>query len=158
MTHRIDFPCFLLRVSSIWKGVSIYTGDQADPIKLMEINKKAGPFDVIVDDGGHSMKQQITSLRTLFPLLKPGGLYFLEDVGTSYVEEYQDGEDGITTMDYIIELVHQIHAVRPHRLDAKFQGIEVLRYEVKSVECSEGMCMFTKWSQKENEMKIEDVT
>lgn len=60
-------------------------GDQSDRRLLKEIREREGPFDVIVDDGGHEMGMQIASLEELFPALRPGGLYFLEDVHTSFL-------------------------------------------------------------------------
>jgi hypothetical protein len=43
-----------------------------------------GVFDVIIDDGGHTMYQQQLTLKVLFePKLKYGGIYILEDLHTS---------------------------------------------------------------------------
>lgn len=70
--------------------VEVRIGDQSDPEFLRGVNKEAGGFHVIVDDGGHSWKQQIVSFETLFPLLSPGGLYFIEDMHTSYVDKWND--------------------------------------------------------------------
>ena len=68
----------------------VAVGDQSDPDFLREVEAEYGPFDVIIDDGGHSMKQQIVSIETLFPGLREGGLYLVEDTHTSYWEPYQD--------------------------------------------------------------------
>lgn len=43
-------------------------------------------YDVIIDDGGHFMRQQQVSFGHLFKHLKPGGFYFIEDLHTSYWE------------------------------------------------------------------------
>jgi hypothetical protein len=48
-------------------------------------------FDVILDDGGHTMKQQINSFIALFPFVKSGGLYIIEDLHTSYWREFGGG-------------------------------------------------------------------
>ena len=45
-------------------------------------------FDLILDDGGHKMDQQQISFGTLFPTLKSGGLYIIEDIHTSFPELY----------------------------------------------------------------------
>lgn len=37
-------------------------------------------FDVIIDDGSHRADHQQISLETLFPALRSGGLYFIEDL------------------------------------------------------------------------------
>ena len=70
----------------------VEVGDQTDPEFLAMVVEKHGPFDVIIDDGGHSMVQQITSIEHLFPGLRPGGTYLVEDCHTSYWPQYIDGE------------------------------------------------------------------
>ena len=40
-------------------------------------------FDIIIDDGSHIMKDQQVSFSNLFPLVKPGGFYCIEDIHTS---------------------------------------------------------------------------
>ncbi|KAL3423527.1 hard-surface induced protein [Phlyctema vagabunda] len=73
-------------------GATIYTGDQADPTFLADVVRRSGGnFDVIVDDGGHTMAQQKTSLEHLWDSVKPGGIYFIEDLGTSYRDKYGGG-------------------------------------------------------------------
>jgi 23S rRNA U2552 (ribose-2'-O)-methylase RlmE/FtsJ len=62
----------------------IVLGDQADPDVLRSINDEYGPFDVVIDDGGHTMQQQIVTIETLFPLLNDGGIFIVEDTHTSY--------------------------------------------------------------------------
>lgn len=65
-------------------GVNIEIGDQADHAFLDHLGRTYGPFDLIVDDGGHLMYQQIASLTGLWPHLTDGGLYVVEDTHTSY--------------------------------------------------------------------------
>ena len=59
-------------------------GDQADPEFLRGLHETYGPFDVVIDDGGHTMQQQIVTAETLFPLIKDDGLLIVEDTHTSY--------------------------------------------------------------------------
>ena len=42
-------------------------------------------FDVIIDDGSHRLEDQRKSLQLLWPKLKKGGLYCIEDVLPDYV-------------------------------------------------------------------------
>jgi hypothetical protein len=61
--------------------------DQAERADLARvIASTGGEFDVVLDDGGHCMHQQQISLGSLFPALKSGGLYIIEDVHTSFPE------------------------------------------------------------------------
>jgi hypothetical protein len=68
-------------------------GDQTDPDFLRRVADQHSPFDIIIDDGGHEMVQQITTAETLFPLLKDGGVYLVEDCHTSYWDSYQGGRN-----------------------------------------------------------------
>jgi hypothetical protein len=64
--------------------VSIEILDQSNIEQLTHVAIKHGPFDIIVEDGSHMWEHQITSLRTMFPFLKNGGLYVVEDLQTNY--------------------------------------------------------------------------
>jgi hypothetical protein len=37
-------------------------------------------FDVIIDDGSHVASDQLITLSNFYPMLKPGGIYIIEDV------------------------------------------------------------------------------
>lgn len=65
--------------------VSTFVGDQSNRDDLCKIVNKIGrKFHIVIDDGGHMMKQQQVSLACIFPHLMSGGLYFIEDLHTSY--------------------------------------------------------------------------
>ncbi len=72
-------------------GAVVELGDQADPEVLRRLDRAHGPFDVVLDDGGHRMDQQVTTAETLFPLLAEGGVLVVEDTHTSYWPEYEGG-------------------------------------------------------------------
>lgn len=65
--------------------IQTYIADQADRKQLMDFIKNSNvKFDIIIDDGGHMMKQQQVSFGFLFKYLKPGGLYWIEDIHSSF--------------------------------------------------------------------------
>jgi predicted O-methyltransferase YrrM len=69
--------------------IKTFIADQANRTQLNSFIAKYGnDFDIILDDGGHSMEQQQVSLAFLFKDVKPGGYYVLEDVHTSLIPEY----------------------------------------------------------------------
>lgn len=82
-------------------------GDQTDPEFLASVVAEYGPFDVIIDDGGHSMRQQITSIEHLFPTLNDGGLYLVEDTHTSYWPGYQDADQ--TFMEWVKQRIDDVN-------------------------------------------------
>ncbi len=72
-------------------GIMTFVADQSNREDLSAfIDTSGGNFDVILDDGGHAMDQQQISLGYLFPNIKPGGMYILEDVHTSLPVFYPD--------------------------------------------------------------------
>lgn len=64
--------------------VTTYVANQQDRTSLELAMEKIGPVDIIIDDGGHMMAHQQISLGCIFKYLKSGGLYFIEDLHTSY--------------------------------------------------------------------------
>lgn len=72
-------------------GVQIFIGDQGDRAFLRSLAKVLPPIDILIDDGGHTMRQQIATFEELFPLVKPRGVYLCEDLHTSYWREFGGG-------------------------------------------------------------------
>lgn len=68
--------------------VKTIIGDQTDREFLTSI---PGEFDVIIDDGGHTVSQQMITLGCMFKKLKEHGVYILEDLHTSLMEGYYGG-------------------------------------------------------------------
>jgi hypothetical protein len=89
--------------------IHIHIGDQTDINFLQSVVSKHGHFEVILDDGGHSWKQQIVSFETLFPRLSYGGLYFLEDMHTSYRPQSVWDDFQITGVNYFKSIVDDVN-------------------------------------------------
>ena len=66
------------------KRIKIYKGSQIDASFLELVCNKSGPFDIIIDDGSHINCHVIKTFEILFPKLKKGGIYVIEDTQTSY--------------------------------------------------------------------------
>jgi Methyltransferase domain len=88
--------------------------DQTNVRELRRFASVDGPFDIILDDGGHTMHQQISSFLALFPHLKSGGLYIIEDLHTSYWKSHggsgniEKANEG-TTIGYLKDLIDHIN-------------------------------------------------
>lgn len=84
----------------------IFIGDQTDCNFLKAIAEAHGPFDCIVDDGGHTMEQHQASLHVLWPFLKEGGWYAIEDLHTCYMENFGGGfKDQGNTVERVLKPV-----------------------------------------------------
>jgi len=67
--------------------------DQADASGLGAIADRHAPggFDLIIDDASHVGYLSLQTFEALFPRLKAGGFYAVEDWPTGYVKEWPDG-------------------------------------------------------------------
>jgi hypothetical protein len=74
--------------------VVVRQGDQSDPGSLERAVAGCPPFDLIVDDGSHLASHTLTTFETLFPKLKPGGIYAVEDLWYAYRADYEGGPPG----------------------------------------------------------------
>jgi len=90
--------------------IEIYIGDQADRSFLNNLIQKKGGFDIIIDDGGHYMNQQITSFKELYPILNEGGVYLCEDLHTSYWSNFDGGlNEPNTFIEMVKHLIDEMH-------------------------------------------------
>jgi hypothetical protein len=103
-------------------------------------NNHTNSFDVIIDDGGHRMSQQIDSLTVLFPTaLRSGGTYAIEDIYTSYLSKY-DGKylKPSTLVEFLKRLIDDVQSKSPtHKTSA-------LGLLIDSFEISNKLCLLTK--------------
>lgn len=65
--------------------IEIFIGNQGDENFLNNVVKNVGNFDIVIDDGSHVNALTIASYNGLWPSLKSGGLYIIEDLGCGYI-------------------------------------------------------------------------
>src|ERR1043165_2361260 len=59
-------------------------GDQEDRTFLRSLRDQIGPIDVVIEDGGHTMTQQINTFEEIWPGVRNGGVFLIEDLHPSY--------------------------------------------------------------------------
>lgn len=93
LAERGDDPLFEKYVASRNAADRIETHwrtDQRDAPRLRALAERfSGPLDLIVDDASHTYVPTRTSFETLFPLLRPGGVYVIEDWAWGHWPEYR---------------------------------------------------------------------
>lgn len=106
------------------------------------ISKSGGNFDIIIDDGGHTMTQQMTSLNTLWKSVLAGGIYFCEDLATSYSTVYGGGPNQVTMYTMIKELLDDLN----HETEGRPAVKHSVGNDMRSIDCGEEICAFVKKS------------
>lgn len=129
-------------------GTNVRIGNQADPDFLAALAEEFGPFDVILDDGSHVCHHQISSFEGLWPHLKNGGLYMVEDCHTSYWPGFGGGyRNEASFIEYSKRLVDTMHSWYTDQ-DELFPFQEMAR-EVNSVRFYDSVVAIEKLEQKE---------
>lgn len=83
----IDPTCSKL----VEKQVEIYIGSQEDSTFLKKLMSDIGTVDIVIDDGGHTVKQQNTTFDEVYSYVRDGGVYLVEDLHTNYWNEFGGG-------------------------------------------------------------------
>ena len=114
---------------------------------------------MIIDDGGHTMNQQITSFRVLFPYVKSGGIYVIEDLCTSYWKEYgglgschHPKSGPRSTTEFLKGLTDNLHYFVARKGTADFNKLELSFIEdldpyqkfIESITFYPNMCIITR--------------
>lgn len=101
--------------------IEIFIGDQENRKFLRSLRDRIPRIDILIDDGGHTMSQQINTFEELFPYIDENGVYLCEDLHTSYLPEYDGGykNDG-TFIEYsknFIDYINAWHSIEKDKLN-----------------------------------------
>ena len=93
--------------------IKIFKGSQVDKDFLYKVTDEIGGIDIIIDDGSHINEHVIDTFKLLFPKLKDRGIYVIEDMQTSYWEDYggdsKDLNNPKTMMNYFKSLTDSLN-------------------------------------------------
>jgi hypothetical protein len=100
--------------------VRIFIGDQGDRKFLKSLAEKIPRIDILIDDGGHTMQQQINTFEEVFPCIDNNGVYLCEDLHTSYWPDYGGAyKKRGTFIEYsknFIDYINAWHSLQTNRL------------------------------------------
>jgi hypothetical protein len=133
----------------------VYTGDQRDRELLRRIIAERGPFDVVVDDGAHSMQGQTAAIEVFFPDgLAPGGVLAIEDLFTSHAKppHWSDGPPRVIGL--FAEIAENLVARGPQFDDdlrtalARRRGahktVAYIVEQLENLQCSPELCVLVR--------------
>jgi 23S rRNA U2552 (ribose-2'-O)-methylase RlmE/FtsJ len=88
----------------------IFIGDQADRSFWRRLLASLPSLDIVIDDGGHAVEQQVVTLEETLPALAPGGVFICEDTHGDF-DRFQA---------YVRGLVASLNAFEPDASDLEF--------------------------------------
>ena len=69
------------------KKIKVFVGRQEDEGFIQSQVVPSGPYDIIIDDGGHSPAEQLASFEQLWPHVTPNGYYVIEDLHRNWLSK-----------------------------------------------------------------------
>jgi hypothetical protein len=76
------------------KNISTFVADQSNVGSLETLISNVKKFeefaDLIVDDGSHKEDHQVISFKTLWKLVKPNGIYIIEDISMTFFDRIKN--------------------------------------------------------------------
>jgi len=135
-----------LKSRGLEERIKTYWGvDQGNSEKLREIvkNEFCGSLDLVIDDASHMYDLTKTSFEVLFSLLRPGGLYIIEDWAWAHWKEFQAPEHPWFSKTELTKLIFELVEATGSSIAliaslTIFQGFAVVeRGELASAELSE---------------------
>jgi hypothetical protein len=107
--------------------IKTFVADQAKRDQLQKAVQEIGQdFDIIVDDGYHYQEHQQISLAFLFPFLKKGGVYVVEDLCP---KSYPGGGWGITDMKNFTDITTNV--LEQFKTSRKITSLYMLPKEIE---------------------------
>jgi hypothetical protein len=89
-------------------GFEIFIGNQADPFFWNSFFNKVGKVDIIIDDGGHTNDQMITTFNSCYKNINNGGLLVFEDTHASYLKEFGN-PSSFSFINFCFSIVNKIN-------------------------------------------------
>ena len=102
-------------------NIHVYNFNITDEVAINQYFEKT-EFDIIIDDGSHICSDIIQTFRLFFSKLKPGGVFLIEDLHTSYWQSHGGSYLGIDSaiefFKKFVDLLNFYH-INDHRFEEK---------------------------------------
>ena len=99
-----DINPFAMKVYS--KNIrKIYIDTQSEKIVENFVKYLNCEFDIIIDDGSHSVRDQLITLKFFYPLLKSEGIYVIEDLDHYKVSPHLNPDQEANTTVEVLEAI-----------------------------------------------------
>ena len=119
------------------------------------INKGNGPWDVIIDDGSHKSADQVLSHFLLWPHVKPGGYYIVEDIQYAYWEKGPNLIDHMDELRDIICHVPKVKGTKPYsgfKWRSERENLDYYQKTIESVTYRTGLVILKKRNEEDSQL------
>ena len=104
-------------------NIQVDIGDQENRDFWKKYLKDKPKFDIVIEDGGHTMQQQIVTFEELYNHVSDNGVYLCEDTHTSYWSSYGGGlKKSDSFIEYSKNWIDMINAYH-NGMDLQFRKI-----------------------------------
>jgi len=94
-------------------GYEVYILDTGDPASWARLQDDlAGTVDLLVDDGGHTNRQQVAAVIHGIGLVRDGGWIVIEDLHASFMREFGNPSP-YSAAKFLNELISDLHRAHP---------------------------------------------
>lgn len=96
--------------SNIRLHLDVDQSDQGRLAKVVELDFGNSPLDLVIDDASHLYEPSLATFEELFPRVRPGGFYIIEDWGWSHWKgDYWQGQNAPWATRFgLSNLIHQL--------------------------------------------------
>ncbi len=104
--------------------ISVVIADPTTESGVKKIASKSSFFDIVIDDGSHISSDIINAFFNLFPLVRPGGVYIVEDFALQLLDRIWRGtkSSGVSNRFFksVVDYINRSHLGVPLELQKLF--------------------------------------
>lgn len=113
--------------------VEIHKFSQDDGMAFYNLFQQGIP-DIVIDDASHRNDLTIQTFKIVFPYLKEGAIYVVEDTHTSYWKEHFNGSMDLESQETIIGFFrNQLHSLQVESGVENYFGIKSIHFYNKQI-------------------------
>jgi len=128
--------------------IHVFQCDTRSREELIQALKRIGPLDIVVDDGSHIGSHQRICFEEIFPRMRDGGVYIVEDIQCSYWRDFQGGyKRSGSFVEYCKDLIDRIHIW--YISDDRIGSDEWFARNIRSISFSDGIVVIEKGPKNE---------
>lgn len=143
----VDEACRELKYDQ--QNITVMIGDQGSRDFWKQVEPILGNIDVFIDDGGHTMEQQIVTFEAIFPKLKVGSIFICEDTHTSYMSHHGGGIKAPNTfIEYSKDFVDVLHQNWWQQVTTKMEEKRILAKDLTGIFFYDSVVVFEKFGKR----------